>query len=450
MDIISVDGKVSGKFIGFIVVVFMALIVGLNSYYVVDGGEFAIEQSMQGDLTPVTTPGFKAKVPFVTKVFMYPEYITITWSNQNESSASSSNMPYYVRFGDTYGGFVTGSLRFKMPTDPEKIIALHKAVKTLDNLEENTLEKNAEELLAYTAAQFTGVDFMQGGQNEYRNRILDQAEKGLYVTRRELVAENTSVAQAGVGVDNARVHVGQNAVYKNVIQRDMDGKPIRKQSALNSFGITVAQVAFAGFNPDPDLDAYAKNKRARLQERAKIVEQQQNERELAKAESAKGERERITAKQQALRAKDQAEIKAKQRLELERIAAEREKVQKEKEKALAEIEKSKELEIAKAEKAIQEAIAAATIAKAKAIREKGFAEADVREKKYAAYDHDLYMMELKRDTTISLANALKGTKIAVPEVYISGGEDGKMPNSVDTYMNAISIDQMRNLNKKVK
>lgn len=448
----NLEKKVRGiniiKWAKWLSIVLILLIIVNMCFYTVDGGEFYIEQSPSGELTAITTPGIKFKFPIVTRTFKYNEYVTITYSAANDRSASSSNPPYPIRFGDTYGGKIEGSFRFRLPTNPEDFVQLHKAVKTNQNLMGNTLNKNANELLQYTAAQFTGVEFMQGGQNEFRNRILDQAQNGLYETKRELVAQNTDIARAGVDVDAGEVHTGQNAIYKNVIMHNSKGEPLRKPSSLNEFGITLVQVTVENFTPDEDLNNYARRKRERLQERAKIVEEQQNEKERAKTAAAKGERERIESKQAALREKDKAEIEAQKALELERIAAEREKVQQEKEKDLAAIRKAKELEIAQKEREIQEAKAIAAKFEAQAIKEKGFAEAEVKHASYNAYNVSLYSLELRRDIAEILSAGLKGTDITMPQFIVGNGNGDVPTNSVSAYMDVIMLDAMRNLGDK--
>jgi hypothetical protein len=261
----------------------LAAVITINaSIFNVAAGEIAIEQTPSGTLKAHMTPGYKFKVPFVSKVWYYDEVTTVTYSQVDGDYGASSNNPYDITFADTYGGLVKGSFRVEMPKDPDKFITLHKAFKRYDNFVENGAEKFTNELLAYTANQFTGESFMQGGQNEYKNRLEDQARNGLYETRRTAVKVSKQSGSVGLKNDNAsKTSDSEAVIYKNVIQRDTKGAPLRQPNPMDKYGVKVPQVTIDGFIPETDLESFMKNKKSMVRKRAKLIEDQENERQSA-------------------------------------------------------------------------------------------------------------------------------------------------------------------------
>jgi hypothetical protein len=69
-----------------VVGVVATLVVVLNSYIYVEGGEYARVQSPAGGYTWYTTQGIKFKVPFISRVERFDQYTTVTYSRQGEDS----------------------------------------------------------------------------------------------------------------------------------------------------------------------------------------------------------------------------------------------------------------------------------------------------------------------------------------------------------------------------
>lgn len=421
---------------------FATLVVVWNSFYTVDGGEYYIEQPPSGKLIPVQTPGIKFKVPFATKLTKYDEVTTVTYNNKQNgalfsSDKSSNNPPFAVNFADTYSGLVTGSFRVELPRDPDQFIALHKAFKHYDNLVDNGYEKLTNQLLSYTANQFTGENYMQGGQNEYQIRLKDQADRGIYITKR--VKKRINTAKASVGLDNEnpnKLSQQEAIIWINEVQTDENGTIKRNANPLDEYGVKITQVTIDGFYPEDKLKDFIDNKKVQVQKRAKLVEEQENERQSAITAELKGNRERVEARQAMLKEKDSAVIEADKRVELERKAAE-----------LQVVLKQKELDIAIANERIQKAAEKAAKYEAQAKLHNGLADARILKAKYDAYDKTLYSMEIQRDTMIKVTENLKGITVAMPKVNIQGGSGGNSMNSVDTVLQAIGVQKLEEIAK---
>ena len=429
-----------------IVAIVAGIIVINASFFTIEAGQYAMEQTPSGKLIPHMTPGIKFKIPFVSHVNFYNEVTTVTY-DEGVGKGTSNNKPFSITFSDTYGGLVKGSFRVELPKDPAKFIELHKAFKRYDNFVDNGIEKFTNELLAYTANQFTGESFMQGGQNEYKNRLQDQAMNGLYQTVRTAVKVRTQSGAVDLNNDESSQTTDSEAVvYKNIIQRDAKGVPLRQANPMNKYGVVVPQVTIDGFIPEKDLGLFMKNKKDMVQKRAKLVENQENERQEAITAKLQGDRERVQAKQKALKEKDQAEIELAQQVAVAKLQAEKEKVERQKLADLAIIDKKKELQVATANENIQKANERAAKFEAQSKLHNGLADAQILKAKYEAYNKKLYAMEIQRDTMIRVTKNLQGIHITMPRVNIqNNGESGKAMTSIDTVMSALGVQKLEEI-----
>jgi hypothetical protein len=324
---------------------------------------------------------------------------------------------------------------------------MFQAVKNQDNLELNTYSKLGKNLLFYTGSQFKAEDFMQGGQNEYLSRLYDQAENGLYVTKRvkELV-EDVETGKVGLDTDieggktgaAGEVTTVQAFVWKVKRVRgpiaDNPGGFVRERdNTSQQFGISIEQITIEGFFPENDLTAFMAQKKERILKRAKIIEDQSNERQQAITAKLTGDRERIEAKQKQLMAKDKAVIAAQQKVEIEQQEAARQVVL-----------KQKELDIARANMEIEKAAAQAAKFEAIKIKEVGLAEAAVRKAKYAAYNEKLYTEELAVRKAKALYSVLPSTTLSAPQnvVISGGGSDGSTGEAITNMSNMKLIEMM--------
>lgn len=416
------------------------LLTAFSSYEYIESGEFVRIQNPSGGHSWETTPGITGKIPFFSRVDSYNQYVTIAVTDDDIEGASVQNAPHRIGFADTYGGSIEASFRFGLSPDPMLLERMHQAVKTNENLNSTTLANYQKDLLNYTANQFRAEDFMQGGQNEYKSRLYDQSANGQYQTKRVKELVTREVGDAGIERDESgrdKVKTGEAFVYSVKIVTDEDGKPVRNQSKIADFGITVEQISIIGFNPDNDLKSFMNNKKSRVRERAEIVESQENERQKAITAQLLGDRKRIEARNVQLLEKDREIIQAEKRLELESKEAE-----------LQVIAKQKELDIAQKNKGIEKANAEAAKFQAQKVREMGLAEADVQLAMYKAYDKEVKMMELQLERDKVLYKALQNFKIEMPDnLIINGNGENGGNSSLETFTTLGVVKQLSDQGK---
>lgn len=408
-------------------------IVGMSSFYMISGTQYAVERTPGGDLVGIIEPGIHFKMPFMSTVHEYDMFQTVAYTADEDDS---NPMLKRINFADTYGGKIGGTIRFQLPSDPKLLVEMHKAYANEKNLIASGLRPVSKQLLTYTANQITGENFMQGGQNDYQNRIEDQGNFGLYVTKREktLVQKNTS----DVGIDNQNPKKrGQrdSYVYINKIQLDKDGNKLRKPLPTTKYGIKVVQVTIDDFQPEDKLKDFIDRKKVQIATRQTLVEQQENERQSAVTAELKGQRQRVEARQAMLKDKDAAVIQAQKKVELEQKSAD-----------LQVVRKKKEFDIAKANEGIQKANSIAAKHQAKAITYKGLAEAQVDKAKYDAVDKHVLKLRIEEKIAKYKYAALPKIKLDMPDnVMITGGGSGSTP--IADLANMQIIDKIGSLSK---
>ncbi len=401
-------------------------VIALNSVVTVNSGETVrIQNQITGNHTWYQDEGIKFKVPFFSKVVTYNSVSTVAVTDDEAliDTASTYRLPLVVGFADNYTGRIEASWRLKLPTDDKSLEAMHQDVKTQANLEGNTYLTFAKDMLNLTSDQFLAQDFMQGGKGAFKQRLVDQAEHGMLVTKREKVMIDGQVADQSLKGERSQAASAKQYAYKVVTQLKKDGTPMRRPHSLAKYGITVTQVDMGEFVPSKDLTSYVSTIKHRERERAALIADQRTERQKAVTEQLKGDRERITAKNKALMAKDQEVIQGQKRVELAEIQATQEKVERQKVADLAKIDKQREKDIATANLGIQKANAAAARYEAQALKEKGFAEASVAKAKLAAKqaNKDIYLAEINRDVQIAKAKYMTQTKLDMPNTVIVNG-----------------------------
>lgn len=442
------------KKLPYVGVALVAFIVLMSSFTTVGTGELVrVQNNLSGGNTWYITEGFKFKVPFFSNVTRYSQEMTVAITNNDElcDTASICGRNRDVTFADTYGIDLETSFRYSLPRSPEALEKMHDKVKNAENLLGTVLLPFSNDLVNYTAAQFRAESFMQGGQNEFKSRLIDQAEKGMLVTKR--VKESVKQEQADRDSDRegGKSKVGEQFVYRVKIVEDEEGNPLRRPTAISAYGVTIvpAGINLVEYLPEEPLRAFMSQKQERVRERARIVESQENEREKAITAQLAGDRERIEKQNALLVQKDAAIIKGQQEVEQAKLSAEKETVDRQKAADLAIIDKKRELQIAKDNEGIQKANAVAAKYEAQAIKEKGFAEAEVdRAKLKAKQDNKtIYLAELALEEAKAMASVLPNVKVTMPSIVMNGGSGSNSNQVSDLLSTKLVQDVIKSTNK---
>lgn len=416
-----------------------------NSWFQTHAGyTYIYQNNLTGALSVYTEPGIHLRVPFFSRLSEYRQVITVSFGGGDADSVTSSHPAITVRFADTYTGQVPTTFRFKLSSDPDKLLHMHREFRNATNLTDAMLVKNSRNVVVITGTQYTGEEFFQGGLNQFKAQLEDQLRDGVYQTERKQVEiEQTDLAPVGLHQDDSnKLHRTRQLVWKTVPLVDSEGRLQRQANPLEQYGIEVTQVTVGDPAPEAQLDRLLSDKKTLVAERIRTIQEQETAKAQAKTEQLKKEIERTRAVQDAQRQKELAVIAQQQEVEVARQIAEKELVEHNKRKDVAEVEKQKELAIAKANREIQEANAVAARFEAQAILEKGRAEAQVLAAKYAALGahKDVYLAELNRDVAQVLYTNLADFKVEMPQNYVAGGSGGLQSNlDVITAFSALGL-----------
>ena len=417
-----VDVEIDGddKFnLSFNLVTVMVLVVaflGYQSFFYLEGGDFARRQDPTGSYAWVTEQGPHMKWPLLGRLDRFPQYFTINLTGTPTETAYINDKPLSVKFADTYTAKIPMVMRYRLNPDPKTLETLYRATKSIDGVAYNVLQPHARNMLIYTANQFMAEDYMQGGQNDFLSRLYFQGNNGFYITSREKRLVKGEVGYTDLNSTDSKAgtpQTGETFVYVVDIQMDKDGNPRTQANSLAKYGINVDDISLGEPAPDPQLDEFMKFKKDRILKRSRIVEDQRNEREQQITSRLAGERERIEARTVVLKTKDAAVISEEQKVE---VAEQQAKMQK--------VIKEKDLANAIADLNIQEAGYKAAKFEAQKIREKGLAEAEVTAAMYKAKDNKVYMAELEVENNKSLYQALPSFQVTMPSIMNTGGSQG--------------------------
>jgi len=454
------------KIIGGVAAIMFGAYIAKNSYFKTEAGlSYVVQNQLTGALNVYKEPGFHFRVPFFSTVTPYRHVITISFGDAANHCLFNSPYPVKVRFADTYHGAIPCTFRFRLSQNDDEIRQMHKDFRGEDSLADKLLARNCKHVVVITATQYTGEEFFQGGLNEFKAKLVDQLKDGIYKTERKQVstqkldiapvpsplAEGAEIASTGRTPH--RLQQQNQMVWKTVNVLDENGQPMRAETHLEQYGITVTQVTVGDPSPETLLEKLLIDKKKLVGARIRAVQEQDTAQAEAKTAQVVKNIERTKAVQDAQREKELAIINEQRQVEVAKQVAEKQKVESQKLKDLAVIDKLKELEIAQSNKEIYKANAEAAKYDAIAIRAKGEAEAAVLAAKYKALgaNKEIYLAEVQRDVARLLYTNLSNFKVVMPTNYIGGGgEAGKLTTNLDVISGFAALGMMDQTLRKGK
>ena len=282
-----------------------AVVAGCFGFYIAKnsilqtnaGITYVLQNSLTGELKVFDTPGIHFRVPFFSNVTPYKQVMTASFGAGQGAGPSSFGFnetePVRVRFADTYMGTVPCTFRFRLSTDMDQVRQMHKDFRSEDKLANTLLARNCRNVVNITATQYTGEEFFQGGLNEFKQKLEDQLKDGIYKTERKQVTVNTMdlapIARApaqrhGTDEDNGRSEIRRQRqmVWKTVNVLDDNNLPIRSETPLKQYGITVTQVTVGNPTPEKLLQTLLVDKKQLVGARIKAVQEQETAKEQSK------------------------------------------------------------------------------------------------------------------------------------------------------------------------
>lgn len=292
-----------------------------------------------------------------------------------------------VRFNDGSIAKVKGTVKFKLPTNPEQQKELHRDYANYKNVERDLIVRNVAEALSNTATYMVAEDSYAAGRAIFSDLAMQQLKEGIFKT-------NTKTVEV---VDNDGTKFKKKEIK---VVYDEDGNPIiQKKSLLKHYGIEILQFVVNDFEYDDKINELIARKKDA--EQNKVV---------AQANAEKAKQDAITAEEQG---------KA-------RIAEAKANAEVQKATEVTEAQKRSEIARIKAEQEKEVARLASEQAKfeAEKIKAQGEAEAYAAKKKVEAGLTPLEKAKIEMETKIGIAKALASVKFPDRMVIAGGSEHG--------------------------
>lgn len=388
--------KLIGGAVVALVLVLTLASVGKQILETNNAGFYQIKQaSVTGNMSVIGDPGTYMQLFANITTYQISDVYYFS-KTEGESGTQSNAEPIKVRFNDGGTAEVSGMIKFRLPTDPEKRMALHRDFKNFDAIKHDLVRQVVTEALMQTAPLMRAEDSYSTRRSEFTDIAENQIVLGIF----ETVSKKAKEKDAD----------GNEFIVAEVnVKTDEKGLPlVRKDSPLRQYGIEVVQFVIKDIDFDQTIDALISKKKEAEQQ--KVVAQANAER----------------AKQDAITAREQGNA---------RIATEKanQDVEKIKEVTIAQ----KEFEVSKLARQKANEDAAADIVKGKAL-------AEINRLKVQAGLTPLERATLDKETRIGVAAEL--AKVQFPGMLIIGGDSkGGATNPFD----AVGLESFMRINDRL-
>lgn len=241
------------------------------------------------------------------------------WFSAREDEGQKSDESIKVRFNDGGHGNISGSLRYTLPTDPNKMIVLHETYHSMEAIDHELVRQVVNKGVYMSGPLMSSRESYAEKRADLINYITDQIQYGVYRTVHEQTRTNDPLTGQEKVVDI--VLPKRNDHFPNSIERE-------EESPIQKFGMNASNITINGIDYDPVVEAQIKQQ----QEAIMAVQQ-------AIVNARKAEQDALTVEQQG----KAAAAKAKWDQEVEKATA---VTAAEKEKAVAVTEAEKDKEVA--------------------------------------------------------------------------------------------------------
>lgn len=377
--------------VGFVVLL-VGLIVVANMVTTVNADEIVVKQDVVGGQLHVwDTPGVH-----------WQNFGTITrykrsaqlWFSAKKDEGKETDDSIKVRFNDGGHGNISGSLRYTLPTDPNKMILVHQTYHSMEAIDHELVRQVVNKGVYMSGPLMSSRESYAERRADLINYITDQIVYGVYRTEHEQTKTTDPLTGQEKTVDVVRPKVHEGA--PNGIERE-------EESPIQRFGMNASNITINGIDYDPTVEAQIKQQ----QEAIMAVQQ-------AIVNAKKAEQDTLTVEQQG----KAAAAKAKWDQEVEKATA---VTSAEKDKAVAVTKAEQNKEVAQLSLDTAKLAAQQTIAEAKA-------DADSKRLAMQANNYFLEKLDAAKEVAIHEADA-RGAQRPTPDIVVGGSGATSSTNS---------------------
>jgi regulator of protease activity HflC (stomatin/prohibitin superfamily) len=390
----SVLVKLGVRIAGGLVVLFLVVWVFSGTMITIAADEIVIKQDLVGGQLHVwDTPGPHA-VLWGT-VTRYKRSAQL-WFSAKEDEGKKTDDSIKVRFNDGGHGNISGSLRYTLPTDQNRMVMVHQTYHSMEAIDHELVRQVVNKGVYMSGPLMSSRESYAEKRADLINYITDQIQFGVYRTEHEQVKTTDPLTGQEKVVDIVRPK--QNDHFPNGIERE-------EESPIQKFGMSASNITINGIDYDPVVEAQIKQQ----QEAIMAVQQ-------AIVNARKAEQDALTVEQQG----KAAAAKAKWDQEVEKATA------------VTSAEKDKAVAVTQAEKDKDVAALALETAKLNAQQTVTTARADADAKKLAVQANNNFQERINAYVKVMEAWATAyGAQRQTPDVQLGGGGAGGTAAAMD-------------------
>lgn len=401
--------KLAVRFAGVVVVLVVVFWVISGTMITVQADEIVIKQDLVGgNLHVWDTPGPHA-VLWGT-VTRYKRSAQL-WFSAKEDEGRKTDDSIKVRFNDGGHGNISGSLRYTLPSDSNKMITLHQTYHAMDAIDHELVRQVVNKGVYMSGPLMSSRESYAEKRADLINYITDQIQYGVYRTVHEQVKTNDPLTGQEKVVDI--VLPKQNERFPNGIERE-------EESPIQKFGMSASNITINGIDYDPVVEAQIKQQ----QEAIMAVQQ-------AIVNARKAEQDALTVEQQG----KAAAAKARWDQEVEKATA------------VTAAEKDKAVAVTQAERDKEVAALALETAKLNAQQTVTSAKADADAKKLSVQANN--NLEQRIDAYVRVQQAWAtayGAQRQTPDIALGAGAGAGTAAAMDL----LAVKAARDLQVQVK
>jgi regulator of protease activity HflC (stomatin/prohibitin superfamily) len=386
--------KLGARLVGGLIVLFVVIWVFSGTMITVQADEIVIKQDVIGGQLHVwDTPGPHAVL--WGSVTRYKRSAQL-WFSAKQDEGKTTDDSIKVRFNDGGHGNISGSLRYSLPPDPNRMITLHQTYHAMEAIDHELVRQVVNKGVYMSGPLMSSRESYAEKRADLINYITDQIQFGVYRTEHEQVKTTDPLTGQEKVVDIVRPK--QNDHFPNGIERE-------EESPIQRFGMTATNITINGIEYDPVVEAQIKQQ----QEAIMAVQQ-------AIVNARKAEQDTLTVEQQG----KAAAAKAKWDQEVEKATA------------VTAAEKEKAVAVTQAEKDKEVAALALDTAKLNAQQTVTTAKADSDAKRLAVQANNNLQDRIDAYVKVMEAWATAyGAQRQTPDIQLGGGAAGGTAAAMD-------------------
>jgi hypothetical protein len=171
-----------------VVVVIVGLVLILNTATTVGADEIVIKQDViGGDLHVWNTPGVHwQNFGTITRYKRSAQF----WFSAREDEGKKSDDSIKVRFNDGGHGNISGSLRYSLPADENKMLEIHKTFHSMEAINHELIQQVVNKGVYMSGPLMSSRESYAEKRADLINYITDQIVFGVYRTEHEQVKTN--------------------------------------------------------------------------------------------------------------------------------------------------------------------------------------------------------------------------------------------------------------------